>query len=236
MNAFQSRQKGSAVILILIGVALFAALIFTLMRNGDSNISTMSKQQAKIAAQEMLSFGSALSRAVQKLIMRGCSETQLDFSNTVWRSVNENVIYAPGHNPRAPASGCSVFDPDEGGITPSTFEKYADLSIAIPSGTKWGHGTIYAARIEGVGTAGREEIYLQVPPIKKEVCVAINDLMGVNNPGGSPPSGTSAITHYDGAFEETTVLDSPDDSFAGKTGFCYFSSSRYRFAYVLVER
>jgi len=76
-----TNQKGGAIVWILVMVALFAALTVALNQGTRSGSATISKEQAALAATEILNYGQAMKRAVQTLQINGCADTDLSFEN-----------------------------------------------------------------------------------------------------------------------------------------------------------
>ena len=102
MDKHYPSERGNALLYILIAVALIAALSYVVSRGQRGNTSTLTDQQARLAAQEIIDYGNDLANAVQKLRLRGCTDTQVSF---------ENNIVTEYTNPNAPADkSCHVFD------------------------------------------------------------------------------------------------------------------------------
>ena len=108
-------QSGSAFLYIIIAIALLAALSVAVSRGNRGSTSTMSDQQAKLAAQEIIDYGNTVAAAVQKLRLRGCTDTQISFENSA----------IAGHvNPNAPADeSCHILSPSGGNIGIHEFDQ-----------------------------------------------------------------------------------------------------------------
>ncbi len=75
-------QSGNVFFIVLLGVVLFAALVFVVSRSMRSEATAgMSKRQSELAAVDILSYGQKLEHAVGKLLQRGVSENDIDFTN-----------------------------------------------------------------------------------------------------------------------------------------------------------
>ena len=161
-------QSGNVVIFILLAVGLFGALAFTFTRGGQQGQGNMNSQQAKIAAQEIIAYGAQLEKATNKLLARGCSETQLNYDHSSFTLSHDNTT--------APADGsCDIFGAAGAGLTqalvsenvfglPATYNMVSSVStIAGTPSTK-------------------PELYwiIEIPGGSKAlVCSEINSLLGI---------------------------------------------------------
>lgn len=230
-------QSGSVIFYILLAVALLASLSFMVARGSRTSESLLSDQQAKIAAQEIIDYGQALASATSKLRLRGCKDTELDFANPVWTRVNGTVQHDTGHNPNAPATGCSIFAGGSGAAQAVTMPVSYTTGVEPSSGnTQLGHGRIYRAAVPGVGETGKEEIMFVIGRLNLQVCMKINEILGIPNQGNAPPPYVhSGINDYNGAFSDSGALTDSSGSFTGKTAFCV-TNGNYDFWQVLVAR
>lgn len=60
-------QSGNVFVIILVAVTLFAALMFTFSRTGSQDTGNLTKQQAKIIAQEILNYAQLVEGAVNRV-------------------------------------------------------------------------------------------------------------------------------------------------------------------------
>ncbi len=100
-------QSGNVFIIILIGIILFAALLYTFTNSTRSGTGNLSAQERKIAVQEILNYARLLEQAVSRIRLNGCSENEISFLNTL----------SPGkyNNPNAPSdNSCHIFEPEGG--------------------------------------------------------------------------------------------------------------------------
>jgi len=203
----------------------------------------MSADQAKLAAEDFLSYGNVLANTVQKLRLQGCQETQLDFSNTNWIKHDGTIFYIPSSFPNA-ISGCGVFKNGEGGaqaaVMPLNY-MYNWTTIAA-SNTEIGSGRIMRYVIPGVGSSN-EDVVLLYPTVSLAVCQKINEQVGIANPTNDVPTMTLnfTTTDYFGTFSGGgTMTDTSAGSvLTGKTTFCARSSANpqdNRFMQVLMAR
>jgi hypothetical protein len=135
-------QSGNAVIFILLGIALFAALTYSFDKSMRGGTGTFDKQKGSLTATEYKACVSAVEMADVRLQQRGCA-------GLVSREVD-------GSNPisGAPTDGsCSLFHPNGGNVKPCVEPECpsADLNaLAIGESCE---GIIY------IGTSGGRRLY-----------------------------------------------------------------------------
>lgn len=118
---YSHSERGAVFIYILMAVALFAALSYAVSRGNRGGSSALTDEQAKLAAQEIIEYGNTVANAVQKLRLRGCSDTEISFEHN-GAFVNGG---APGDN------SCHVFNLNGGGLVPNLDHLYFDGSVEI---------------------------------------------------------------------------------------------------------
>jgi len=197
-------EKGSAIIWILIAIALFAALNFAITQGSRSGGATISKEQAALAATEILDYGRAIKQAVQTLQINGCSDTEVSFEN--------NVVAGYEHTPPA-RDECKVFHPAGGGLNylepeEEWMDGLATSQTAAHYGTWFTNAEI---TLSGLGITGFgavcsggatddscRELMTGVPFIKREICIAINKKIGwgTNDEGTPYKDGAGSYGNY----------------------------------------
>ena len=168
MNVFRKTETGSALFMILIGVALFAALSYTvadMMRSG--NPEAIGEERAKLYADEILDYAQAVRRAVQDMRINGCSDTEISFENDAVAG------YTNGTN-----TDCQVFHTDGGGLT------WIDLKFNSSNPGETFSGSMDVEN--GIGSSAAD-LFFTLGPLPKDICLAINDKLGITNPSGNPP-------------------------------------------------
>jgi len=223
----RSKQAGNAIVVILIAVFLFGALAAVFMRGARTGQGQLTDNQARIAAQELIDYGQKVEKAIDKLRVKGCSETGLSFANTVYRLYNNNIIYNDGHNPNAPVTGeCDIFKTSGAGLVPRLFQQQTVYVNTLPL-TSTGHGSaeFRTARVPGVGDPAKDELLFTIPVVQTDVCAAINKILGVaNHASGRPPVAQWSSSAYSSPFFPGTMTIVDDEgAISGKTAFC----SRY---------
>ena len=239
-NNQRTGERGNAFLYILIGVVLFAALMYTFTRSARQGGENIGTKKVEIAAVEVLGYGQRMSRAVSLLIQKGCSESQLDFGNDIFLMVNNTPAQAAGHNAGSIPT-CAVFGPGTG-VAPEISSADAQSTSTTGWTATWlkpGHGMAYEAVVTNLGTASTDLIYI-VAGLKRDVCMRINEKIGVTNTSGEPPvEDDTDVVGFDGTINATGILGDNDANVAGKRAFCYRTSTSpafYSFVSVLIER
>lgn len=250
-NKQHPTEQGNALILILIAVALFAYLGFT-MTKSSGNAGSTDEERAYLDASEVIKYAGQVSSAVERLnLANHCKLKQMSFDHP------QRAEYATSgnfyYNPNAPTQKtCHVFD-KQGVDT---------LYITPPPSSKVQGGTEYNVHadfgVEGVGTDGGDEgVDLTLATyVTEEVCFQINKIMGNRNPSGAPPvADTTAITVPGTAAETFPYFSGFSDDgiglgtslgkdagnateLAGRPTGCFYASSndKYTFYSVLMQR
>jgi len=112
-------QKGNALFLILIAVALFAALSYAVTQSGRSG-GGVDKEQAIIGASQLTQYASQISQSIQRLkLLGGCTDNEI----SMWHDSNGDSIEDTNddyYNATSPIDhSCHVFHTD-GGAVPYT--------------------------------------------------------------------------------------------------------------------
>ncbi|MGQ0527854.1 MAG: hypothetical protein ACT4OY_07520 [Alphaproteobacteria bacterium] len=243
---FQLPERGSALIIVLVAVALFAALSFTvtqMLREG--NPKAIVQEKSRLYAQEVLTYANAIREAAREVrISSGCSDTDISFESA------SAIGYA--HVPPA-RDECKIYDAGGGAMT------FAPPSEDWLDGQQAGetlYGKIYVAGnvcVPGIGTGDtdacdgdgedNEDLVLFIPYIRGDVCMALNTLIGVTEDDDVPPVETGdgwagGAPLFTGAFSDGTSLDQD-----GRTSGCFEGSgvndppdNSYHFFLVLSPR
>lgn len=198
------RQNGNILFLILLAVVLFAALSYAVTSSMRGGGKDMSAEAAQSSAAQILNTVNLIGATVQRLqLVNNCRDTEINFANNFVRPAS----YVNNNSPED--KRCNVFDPAGGGaviskITESALEP-CNTSSSNPQ--MCGGGVLVSERgyarftgnyaIRNIGTSISSsgimdstsvELAMLVPKLKKEVCLAINDALGIANPSGNPPS------------------------------------------------
>lgn len=238
-----SPARGSVIVWILLGIVMFAALSLAVtqgMRGGGEG--KIAEDMARSRAVDIIQYANALRSAIQAMKIEGVPSGQISFES--------NLL--PGYVNAACLSGdCRVFG-SGGGIA---YRKPQGDWLDPRESARSLYGQWYFAAnvcVDGAGAgdstcAGdgidNEDIVVFLPWIRQEICVQINEKLGVDNPGGVPPveSGGAwlvAMSKFTGSLSDGAVVDQPGISagcFAG-SGANAPPTGTYAFFQVLLAR
>ncbi len=239
MNDFSSRhlsERGSAILMLFVAIALFAALAFAFMQGSRNSTSMMSDEQAKSYAQQIIAYGNDVKMAVKRLAVRGYDETQMDFRNSVFQFDDNSPLNAS--IAACADARCQVFNVAGGAIAPK--ETPAAATLALAGVAKAGHWEAEQYVFSGAGTA-EPDLLITVHELSKEVCVKINELIGVPNTAGNPPAYAVSGASWTGSYvTPATVIvgNTATDLQKGQQGMCYRNAdtNEYQYSTVLIAR
>lgn len=256
-SGIRGGENGNVFFIILIAVVLFAALSYTVARGLNSgSTSNLSKRQTELAASEILEYAQRVSRAVDRVRRKGCSESDLSFQHDEDGDGDYNDADESYYNANAPSDfTCHIFHPAGGNLkwsTPNT--DFLDTS-------KDGYGAYgqyfipNLIQVVGVGTtcvtAICTELILDLPYIKLDICDAINKKLNTNTVSdGITNHSYIAANKFIGSFtfvtsgQTSTIGDGtgPNILPSGQTSGCISRAgwgaggSPYAFYHVLLAR
>lgn len=153
-------ERGNAIFMIILGVALFAALSYAFTSSNRTSTSLVTDEEATAAANQIIAYGNAVKQTVKRLQLRGCDDTEISF---------ENNIVASYINPNAPSSNkCNVFDIAGGGLTWQTFDE-AEVIFS-------GANVVNGIRNDSSTETGTELAFF-VRDLAASICIKINDTL-----------------------------------------------------------
>jgi hypothetical protein len=157
---------------ILIAVALFAALAFVMTQNGRGT-STLSAEQARLTASEIVEYGSSLRPIVDRMIlMNGVLDTD------------------------SPAGSGILFDPPGAGVSPLTRELFdptggnAPYMTPPPNACNSTCAYVFTGQytVTGAGSDLNPELSMLLVDVPRQVCQMVNVVLGLGTtiPTGDP--------------------------------------------------
>lgn len=225
-------QKGNALVLVLIGVGLFAALSYAFTMSGRGNHS-IDDDKAYLYAGQIINYMAAIKAEVTQLRMVDEIDLyDINFGNdhTNWSNTGAVGVVRPD-NSNCSTPECSVFVERGGNLTSASFKDAA--SLAIPLGNNHpipGEVHFFNNFIEDVGTNSEPEILLTVTGLRDEVCEAINKKLGVQSPfaqAGNDYQHVGSRTYFTKYADYSTRLPDSASGFIGKKAFCINFSHEY---------
>lgn len=229
MNA-RNDEKGSALIIIFIGIILFAALSFTVanMMRGSS-ADNLTREKTQIAASEILEYAQRVRGGTQNLrISDGCSDTDVSFE--------AQGLTGYAHSP-AVSDSCKLFVGGGLSYVPPQDVWLDDAHTGDPT-----YGQYVLARqfsVSGLGT-NEPDLALTLNYMRKDVCMEINTRLDIPNDASGPPKDTGAfhsVEPFIGVYDATA--DTVDAAaLVGKPAGCAQSAdgSNNVFYQVLIAR
>jgi hypothetical protein len=185
---FINKQSGNVLFIILIAVALFAALSYTVMQSTRGG-GDVEDEKAGLIADRMLQYGASIKVSLDRIrIINGCSLPGA-----------AGVFFG---DPELFPGKCNIFDKINGGgaqykLWPDgNTEIYGTYTFtAFPGKSSHVFNTM---DISGIGTTVAETVFF-IFNIKKSICKAINQAVGINTPGNEPPA---EETPYEGGYRD----------------------------------
>lgn len=156
-------QSGNVFIIIMLGVFLFGALMFFFARGSSQGTGNLTKQQAKIAAQEILNYARLVEGAVNRVRRNGCSESEISF---------DNAVVAGYSNPNSPIDeSCHIFEDGGGKVSyTSPPSNTTSLNWFFDSG-------VYVRGIAEETALSGADLVILLPDISKTICENINSML-----------------------------------------------------------
>lgn len=224
-------SQGNVLFLILIAVALFAALSYAVTQSSRGG-GNADKERQSLTASRLLQYGTSLQQAITRMrVINGCSETDISFAQA-----GDAGDY--DHTPLQP-DRCRVFHEDGGGATSLNTDDFFGSGGLI----------VMANGISGLGIEGNSELLLFLSGMTApDLCLAVNDLVGIMNPSGAPPVDDGhdplAGIEFSGSYADGIVgnqdflQNTTSNEIQGHPVGCYANtaSTAYYFYFALIER
>ena len=247
-------EKGNALFLILIAVALFAALSYAVTNSGRGG-SGIDKEQASLAASQITQYGASVATAVQRLkLINGCSNTDISFH---YDSDGDGTLETDGSDDyynNGSSTDCYVFDANGGGLSywqPDT--SWLSPTSGLTNTESWGD-TVFAGEINvmdvgtncssGADTACRDLI-LYMPYLEKEICDEINHGFSIDTTSYTTEIAMNFAGNdtdkFVGVYPNSAYdayIGDDDTKFAGKSHGCFYRGyyPGYNYYHVLIAR
>lgn len=159
-------------------VMLFGALSFALTQGFRGGSSSLTREQARIGASEILDYGQSVRDGVKALRISGIALRDVSFEMTTARLTDGTPIAY--ENNYCTDDRCKVFKPSGGNIKEAQFYHLAvKPTWWQDSWDKPGSSFMEMFDINGIGTP-LSDLVLKVQRVKPDICKAINKLAGLN--------------------------------------------------------
>jgi len=216
-------QVGNVLFIILIAIALFAALTYSVAGSSRTSSNAIGREKAEVVVSELLSYGASLRSAVARVRME-CKPEQISFQHDIFPTQTVN--------PNAPTSEkCHIFSPSGGNM----YQKETPTSLERLSQPYYGSILYQSARIPNIGTEKNEVVLALSFYGPREVCLAFNKLTKNEEYTNDLPEVDSryGLSHrafggviYSGSNGTITLSD-----FAGRDAGCLFNTNDYNGIY-----
>ena len=185
----RKREKGNALFLILIAVALFAALGYAITQSSRGGGKNADAEKLSLQAAQIVQYAGSIKFAIDRMRYGwGYRDTEISF---------ENSTVAGYTNANCTSTDCKVFDTAGGGVAyDAPKEEWLDSSQSAQAlYGEWYFPVGVCIPFVGTGETGcqgdgldNEELVLILPYVRKALCLEINDRLGITNSGGNPPN------------------------------------------------
>ena len=221
-------NSGNVLFLILIAVALFAALSYA-VTNSSRGGSSASKETTAIAASQIIQYATSLEKAMLRMkLINKCRDEEISFETP------ELTGYTNNNSPDD--DSCHLFEL-AGGEAPYVAPNADWLDETYSAQPRYGE--IFFPRLLCVRGAGYVEggqdcwtvdsatdLIMFIPYLKREICVQINQKLGLYTTPEDPPQATNNLWDSFGGPEfrgdytagrtlNTSLTDKNKQSFGG---------------------
>lgn len=228
MNQRSKTESGSVIFYILIAVALLAALSFAVARGGrGGSVTQLSAETVRLYASDIIEYGDALKKAVAQLRLRGMALSSLSFAHDDAHA-DYGVAGADPDN--------EIFDLEGGAVI---YKAPPEQALASAGALYEFYGTNEIEEVGSTcGAASCADLLVSVSGLSEQVCIKINDLLGVSNPSDVPPvdTGMDMTTRFAGSFSYAAVIgdEAASAALAGKTAGCFYDTTATTYIYYQV--
>ena len=222
-------ESGNVFFYIFICVALLGALSFAVAQGGRSSGSALSEEKQRLLATDIIGYSDTVAKAVTQLRLRGTPITSLSFANPFISSGEYGVYGAdPANEIFNPVAGAVIYTDPPADATTTGTEEYLFLSDN---------------EVEGIGStcgaASCADLLMVIPNMREEVCIKLNDMLGVTNPSGVPPTDSTIddSTKFAPApnpFGYSETIGDEDTALEGQQEACFEETGDTEFVYYRV--
>lgn len=238
-QARKRRSGGNALFMILIAVFLLGSLTALVVRSSTTSDDTGDTEKSRIAATEIMRYGSGLKAAVDNLLLRGCSESELNFHSSI---LFDDLGNNRQNTKAAPKNTCDLYHEAGTGlqyyILPEAY--YYDAANAP---YHWYTTSATHASYDVAGTpSNTSDLVWYVYNLRKDICVQINKVLGIALTATGDPFADSQDAfweYYMGQFR-TGTDGIAEEAAAGhhmkKSGCFETASGNYTFYMLLIGK
>ena len=167
-RANRHKESGNVFAIVMIGVVLFGALMYTFSRSAKQGDGNLTRKKVEVIASDILAYAQRLERGVARVMTHSCSENFISFET-------EAVPDYPANADAPTDLSCHVFAPAGGGMSPLQETSFDISGLDIrPSG---------GSALSGIGThdpgdpAGHQDLVVWFSGLTLELCQELNRRM-----------------------------------------------------------
>lgn len=262
--ALQHRWPNNAGIAIgpILFIIAVLGILAAVIAAGSGVFNTSAKKEGAAAmATAVLDYVRLVDYGAQIVAAKGYADSEISFQLptgplTAWEGGDWTSNTT---NPNCTSVDCKVYFTGGGGVLPSAMPPSL-FDTAVISTEGWGCAPgatyyrscvvawAYQVGIKSLGSDTAADVALLFLALDKNVCTRLNELVGVANPGGDPPTIPNSMQSWGnpfiGTFDFTPTAgaligdDNPD--LVGKKDFCYADGAHpeigYLYAHVIIVR
>ena len=166
----QKYQSGNILWFVLIGIVLLGTITSLLTRSSSSTNETGNIEQLTVSTSSMLQHTNGIEKAVQQMLVRGTSESDLCFDTTEWGTSAYDFS-------ECTIDSNKIYDTSGGGMTWQDIPER--IKVDIP------YIVTASFNIQDVGTASTDLIIQG--KTTKEACMQANKILGITNAASDAP-------------------------------------------------
>ncbi|MBB5985645.1 hypothetical protein [Sphingobium lignivorans] len=233
MHYKRSRSSGNVLFIILLAVALFAALSYTVTSSTRGGGKSSSKEKGLSDIAVIQQYAASINSAISRLmISNGCDESKLNF-------YSDKFVYSSDYmNNSSPTDkSCNIFDSAGGNII---WQK-PPVSSQVLGGVEYAFSANNNFNNIGLPACDRTELVMYIIIIE-EMCISVNEKIGIFNTGGNPPQ--TATTNvpiipnsnyraFKGVFSCGSLLGAGTSApeISGRMHGCFYHSAYNKYYY-----
>ena len=218
----RTSEQGNVLFFILIAVVLLGVLTAVLSRSSSTVDQSADYEQQTVRASQIVRYAKSIEAAVQEMQLRGISERDISFANTVTTNIYTNGFCDDDTDSSFP--DCLIFDQEGAGLT------YLPAPNLSNDGSDWLF--VGTNDVTGVGTTDPDLIMI-LPIVRDSVCTAINRLTQASY--GATESAVD-FTAFTGTYTAEESIDNANGQTAGCIDYDNGGTSEPFFYMVLIQR
>ena len=207
-------ENGNALIYVLIAIALFAALGFTLSRQTDTGeAGTLENERAELYATQLISYAAQARQVVDQMVFTSATDaSQIDFTPPTDATFDTGTLIH------------KIYHPQGGGLNPGTLPPAVINEVTTDPDPGWYLGRfnnvdwtpLASGNTAGAGGAQApyEEVILTAFQISEQVCGFINEKI---NGSTAIPASTAALRSI---LVDETLHSGTNVEFTTDSGIC----------------